>query len=129
MKMLLFGGKRIILIDEECDCMFEVGIGDIELIKAVFVLSVVVLLLIQLLLCFKVKNKVIRLLPAILLSIFTIFFVAMASTATDWENLGYIVPAIFIGFMWLMCSMAWGIWASIKLIKKKKNNESNLLNR
>lgn len=129
MKMLLFGGKRTILIDEECDCMFYVWIGDIEFIKAVLVLSGVVLLLIQLLLCFKVKNKVIRLLPAILLSIFTIFFVAMASTATDWENLGYIFPAIFIGFMWFMCGMAWGIWAIIKLIKKKKDNESNLLNR
>ena len=126
MKRLLFGGKRTILIDEECDCMFEIGIGDIELIKAVFVLSVVVLLLIQLLLCFKVKNKVIRLLPAILLSIFTIFFVAMASTATDWENLGYIFPIIFIGVMWLMCGIAWGIWGSIKLIKKKKDNKDNL---
>ena len=102
--------------------MFDVWIGDIELIKAVLVLSVGVLLLIQLLLCFKVKNKVIRLLPAILLSIFTIFFVAMASTATDWENLGYIFPTIFIGFMWLMCGIAWGIWAIIKLIKRKKGN-------
>lgn len=129
MKMLLFGGKRTILIDEECDCMFDVWIGNIELIKTVFVLSGVVFLLIQLLLCFKVKNKVIRLLPAILLSIFTIFFVAMASTATDWENLGYIFPAIFLGSMWFMFGMAWGIWAIIKLIKKKKDNESNLLNR
>ena len=109
--------------------MFDVWIGDIELIKAVLVLSVGILLLIQLLLCFKVKNKIIRLLPVILLSIVTIFFVAMASTATDWENLGYIFPAIFIGFMWLMCGMAWGIWASIKLIKKEKDNESNLLNK
>lgn len=102
--------------------MFDVWIGDIELIKAVLVLSVGILLLIQLLLCFKVKNKIIRLLPVILLSIVTIFFVAMASTATDWENLGYIFPAIFIGFMWIACCMAWGIWAIIKLVKKKKGN-------
>ena len=102
--------------------MFDVWIGDIELIKAVLVLSVDILLLIQLLLCFKVKNKIIRLLPVILLSIVTIFFVAMASTATDWENLGYIFPAIFIVFMWPMCGIAWGIWAIIKLIKKKKDN-------
>ena len=101
--------------------MFDVWIGDIELIKAVLVLSGVVLLLIQLLLCFKVKNKVIRLLPAILLFTFTIVFATMASTATDWENLSYIFPAIFIGFMWFMCGMAWGIWAMIKLIKKKIN--------
>ena len=102
--------------------MFDVWIGDIELIKVVLVLSVGVLLLIQLLLCFKVKNKNIRLLPVILLSIVTIFFVAMASTATDWENLGYIFPAIFIGFMWLVCGMAWGIWAIIKLVKKKRGD-------
>ena len=102
--------------------MFDVWIGDMELIKVVLVLSVGVLLLIQLLLCFKVKNKNIRLLPVILLSIVTIFFVAMASTATDWENLGYIFPAIFIGFMWIACGMVWGIWAIIKLVKKKKDN-------
>ena len=102
--------------------MFDVWIGDMELIKVVLVLSVGVLLLIQLLLCFNVKNKNIRLLPVILLSIVTIFFVAMASTATDWENLGYIFPAIFIGFMWIACGMVWGIWAIIKLVKKKKGN-------
>lgn len=102
--------------------MFDVWIGDMELIKVVLVLSVGVLLLIQLLLCFKVKNKNIRLLPVILLSIVTIFFVAMASTATDWENLDYIFPAIFIGFMWIACGMVWGIWAIIKLVKKKKGN-------
>ena len=101
--------------------MFDAWIGGIELIRAVLVLSGVVFLLIQLLLCFKVKNKVIRLLPVILLSIVTMFFVVMAGTASDWENLGYIFPAIFIGFMWFMCGMAWGIWAIIKLIKKTMN--------
>ena len=100
--------------------MFDVWIGDIELIRAVLFLFGVVLLLIQLLLCFKGKNKVVRLLPAVLLSIVTIFFIVMAATATDWENLGYIFPVIFIGFLWFMCGMAWGIWAIIKFIKKKK---------
>ena len=121
MKMLLFGGKRTILIDGECGCMFDAWICGIELIRAVLVLSGVVFLLIQLLLCFKVKNKVIRLLPVILLSIVTMFFVVMAGTATDWENLGYIFPAFFLGFMWFMCGMAWGIRAIIKLIKKTMN--------
>ena len=102
--------------------MFDVWIDDIKLIKAVLVLSVAVLLLIQLSLCFKAKNKVIRLLPVILLSLVTIFFVAMASTSTDWENLAYIFPGIFIGFMWIVCGIAWGIWVIIKLIKKKKGN-------
>ena len=102
--------------------MFDVWIGDIEFTTAVLIFSVVVLLLIQLLICFKVKNKVIRLLPVILLSIFTIFLVAMASTATGWDNLGYIFLAIFTGGMWLMCGVAWSIWGIIKRIKKKKGN-------
>ena len=101
--------------------MLDIWIGDIEFTTVVLVFSVVVLLLIQLLICFKVKNKVIRLLPVILLSIFTIFFVAMTSTATGWDNLGYVFLAIFTGFMWLMCGIAWGIWAIVKLIKKKKD--------
>ena len=75
--------------------MLDIWIGDIEFTTVVLVFSVVVLLLIQLLICFKVKNKVIRLLPVILLSIFTIFFVAMTSTATGWDNLGYVFLAIF----------------------------------
>ena len=102
--------------------MLDIWIGDIEFTTVVLVFSVVVLLLIQLLICFKVKNKVIRLLPVILLFIFTIFFVAMTSTATGWDNLGYVFLAIFTGFMWLMCGIAWGIWAIVKLIKKKKDN-------
>ena len=101
--------------------MLDIWIGDIEFTTVVLVFSVVVLLLIQLLICFKVKNKVIRLLPVILLSIFTIFFVAMTSTATGWDNLGYVFLAILTGFMWLMCGIAWGIWAIVKLIKKKKD--------
>lgn len=101
--------------------MFDVWIGDIDLTTAVGFFSIVILL-IQLLFCFKVRNTVIRLLPVILFSIFTIFFVAMASTSTGWDNLGYIFITIFIGDMWLMCGMAWGIWAIIKFIKKKKTD-------
>lgn len=48
--------------------MFDVWMGDIELTTAVLIFSVVVLLPIQLLLCFRVKSKAIRLLPVVLLS-------------------------------------------------------------
>ena len=102
--------------------MFDVWMGDIELTTAVLIFSVVVLLPIQLLLCFKVKSKVIRLLPVILLSIPTIIFVMMSVAITGWDGLGYIFLAIFTGFMLLMCGVGWGIWAISKLIKKKKGN-------
>ena len=102
--------------------MFDVWMGDIELTTAVLIFSVVVLLPIQLLLCFKVKSKAIRLLPVILLSIPTIIFVMMSVAITGWDGLGYIFLAIFTGFMLLMCGVGWGIWAINKLVKKKTGN-------
>lgn len=102
--------------------MFDVWMGDIELTTAVLIFSIVVLLPIQLLLCFKVKSRAIRLLPVILLSIPTIIFTVMSVAITGWDGLGYIFLAIFTGFMLLMCGVGWGIWAISKLIKKKKAN-------
>jgi hypothetical protein len=46
----------------------------------------------------------------------------MAITIPGWDGLGYVFLAIFTGFMMFMCGVAWGIWAIIKLIKKKKGN-------
>ena len=108
--------------DEECDCMFDVWMGDIELTTAVLIFSLIVLLPIQLLLCFKVKSKAIRLLPIILLSIPTLIFIVMSTTTQGWDGLGYIFLAFFTGFMMLICGVGWGIWAISKLIKKKKCN-------
>jgi len=102
--------------------MFDVWTGDIELTTATLIFSIVVLLPIQLLLCFKVKSRAIRLLPVILLSIPTIIFTVMSVAITGWDGLGYIFLAIFTGFMLLMCGVGWGIWAISKLIKKKKGN-------
>ena len=102
--------------------MFDVWMGDIELTTAVLIFSIVVLLPIQLLLCFKVKSRAIRLLPVILLSIPTIIFTVMSVAITGWDGLGYIFLAIFTGFMLLMCGVGWGIWAISKLSKKKKAN-------
>ena len=102
--------------------MFDVWMGDIELTTAVLIFSIVVLLPIQLLLCFKVKSRAIRLLPVILLSIPTIIFTVMSVAITGWDGLGYIFLAIFTGFMLLLCGVGWGIWAISKLIKKKKAN-------
>lgn len=102
--------------------MFDVWMGDIELTTAVLIFSLVVLLPIQLLLCFKVKSKAIRLLPIILLSIPTLILIVMSTTTQGWDGLGYIFLAVFTGFMMLICCVGWGIWAISKLIKKEKCN-------
>lgn len=99
--------------------MFDLYIGDIELATVFLVFSIIVLLPIQLLLCFKVKSKVIRLIPLILLFIFTLIFVVMATTTHGWDAIGYIFLSIFTGIMMLICGVAWGIWAIIKHKQKK----------
>ena len=99
--------------------MFDVWMGDIEITTVALIFSVVVLLPIQLLLCFKGKSRAIRLLPVILLSMLSIIFVMMSVALSGWDGLGYIFLAIFTGFMLLMCGIGWGIWAITKLIRKK----------
>ena len=102
--------------------MFDIWMGDIELTTVVLIFSIVVLLPAQLLLCFKVKSKVIRLLPVGFLSIPTIIFTVMSAVTTGWAGLGYIVLALLTGFMLLICSMGWGIWAITRFVKRIKSN-------
>ncbi len=100
--------------------MFDVWMGDIELTTLVLIFSVIVLLPVQLLLCFKVKRKAIRMLPVIILSVPTIIFIVMSVVIPGWDGLGYIFLAIFSGFMLFMCGIGWGIWAITKAVRKKR---------
>ncbi len=104
--------------------MFDVWLGDIELTTLTLIFSVLVLLPGQLLLCFKVRSVVIRLLPIILLLIPTILFIMMSVTATGWDTLGYLFLAIFAGFMLFTCGVGWAIWGVAKLIKRKKQRSN-----
>ncbi len=99
--------------------MFDVWMGDMELTAFTLVFSIAVLLPIQLLLCFKVKNKAIRLLPVILLSISAICWILLSVAITGWDGLGYLFLAIFTGFMLFICGIAWGIWGIAKFAKRK----------
>ena len=105
--------------------MFDIWIGDIELTAFVLIFSIVLLLPVQLLLCFKVKSKAIRLLPVIVLSIPTIIFTVMSVAIAGWDSLGYIFLALFSGFMLLMCGMGWGIWAITRLVKRASSKPTD----
>ena len=100
--------------------MFDVWMGEIELTTAVSIFSVIVLLPIQLFLCFKVKSKTIRLLPVTVLFIATIIFTVMSVATIGWDGLGYAFLAIFSGFMLLVCSVCWGAWWIVKCKKQSK---------
>ncbi len=103
--------------------MFDIWIGDIELTTFVLIFSIVELLPIQLLLCFKIKSKVIRLLPVAVISIPAICFLAMAIAIPGWDSLGYLFLAIFAGIMLLTCGIGWGIWGIANFAKRKSKNK------
>ena len=101
--------------------MGDMWIRDIEVTTLIAISSVLVVLPIQLLLCFKVKPVFLRLLPSILLTATTIFLFTMMTTSRDWDALGYAVLGVFSGVLLIFCGIGWGIWAIVRCIKKKKS--------
>lgn len=86
------------------------------------VLTVVVPLmaaaLIQLLLCFRVKSSLLRLLPVCLCSAAAAFQLLMACLSDGMAVLGFEVMAIFSGLLLLACGAGWLIWAAAAGRKK-----------
>lgn len=97
--------------------MFDVWFGGIDPITLVLAFSVFALLAIQLLLCFKVRSIVVRLLPVIALSILSIYFIIMTAVTGEWSSLGFALLAIFSTFLLLVCGVGWALWA---IIRQKK---------
>ena len=95
-------------------------IRDIEVTTLIAITSVLVVLPIQLLLCFKVKPVFLRLLPSILLTGTTILLFAMMAASRDWDAIGYAVLGVFSGVLLIFSGIGWGIWAIVRCIKKKK---------
>ena len=104
--------------------MGDMWIRDIEITTLIAITSVLVVLPIQLLLCFKVKPVFLRLLPSILLTATTIFLFTMMTTSRDWDALGYAVLGVFSGVLLIFSGSGWGIWAIVRCIRKKKNYEN-----
>ena len=100
--------------------MGDMWIRDIEVTTLIAITSVLVVLPIQLLLCFKVKPVFLRLLPSILLTGTTILLFAMMAASRDWDAIGYAVLGVFSGVLLIFSGIGWGIWAIVRCIKKKK---------
>ena len=101
--------------------MFDVWIGDMNIAPFLWIFTLAVVLPIQLALCFKVKSKILRLLPVVVLSILAVAAAIAAATSIDWDALFYLICAVYLGIMLFICGIAWGIWALVVLIRKKKD--------
>ena len=99
--------------------MGDMWIRDIEVTTLIAITSVLVVLPIQLLLCFKVKPIFLRLLPSILLTGTTILLFAMMAASRDWDAIGYAVLGVFSGVLLVFSGIGWGIWGLVALIRKR----------
>ena len=101
--------------------MGDMWIRDIEITTLIAITSVLVVLPIQLLFCFKVKPVFLRLLPSILLTATTILLFTMMATSRDWDAIGYAVLGVFSGVLLIFSGIGWGIWVIVRCIRKTKN--------
>ena len=99
--------------------MFNVWHGNIGYTALILIVSVVIVLPVQLLLCLKVRNFAIRLLPVIILSVFIGIFVIMVFSVRDLRVVGYLLLAVYAGIMMFFCGIGWGIWAITYKIKNR----------
>ena len=84
--------------------------------------STLLIIAIQLALCFKAKKLLIKLLPTILSAAAAILFCILTFTVRDWSALVYIVFAFFAGVMLISSGIAWVIWAIAKIKKAKSES-------
>ena len=101
--------------------MFDVWIGDMNFGLLILVIAAVVVLPVQLLLCFKVKSLVIRLMPIIILFMVIVVIIVTNLDTSGWDGLVFIFDAIYAAFMVLMCGIGWGVWAIVRFIKRRRN--------
>jgi len=105
--------------------MFDVYIGDIDLTTVIIFGSILVLIPLQLLMCFKMKKIWVKLLPMAIFLTLIIAFVCMIPIAKGWDGIGYWILAMLSGIMLAACAIGWFIWFVIKMIKKDKQIEVN----
>ena len=100
--------------------MIDFGIFKIK--TELFLLIVAVLLfLLQLLLCFKVKSLTLRFLPTLILGAMIAVFVILTFLTDGWDSLGFLVLAIWTALLLIPCGIGWLVWAIIK--KRKSSNK------
>lgn len=100
--------------------MFDIWIGEINATVLILILSLVIVLPVQLLLCFKVRSRMVRLAPVIGFLLLGEICLLMDLAASGWDGLGYIICAIYAAFMMLICGIGWAIWAVISCVKKNR---------
>ena len=100
--------------------MFDIWYGDIPVTNLVIGLSLIIILPIQILICFKAKSIFVRFIPIIVFTAAVLIWIILSFAVAGWDGLLYLFFAIYMIFMIFVCGIGWGIWALIKYKGAKK---------
>ena len=84
---------------------------EVDATTAVVVISAIGVLLLQLFLCFKVKQIFVKLIPIAALIVSTIVFSICSATINGWEGFEYLFFALLSFGLIFVCGIGWGVWA------------------
>ncbi len=98
--------------------MFDawLGIGDINFTSLMMIVSLVVVLPLQIWLCFKGKSVWIRLAPMILFALLELVFLLLGFSG--WQFIVFLYFAVCTAFMLFACGVGWLVWAGTMLVRK-----------
>lgn len=98
--------------------MMDIHAGSLNLGEILMFLVIPLTFVVQLLLCFRVKSLIIRLIPSAIFAVITALLFIGAITAGGWEGIGYLILAVWAAVLLAACLIPWGIYLICKLIKK-----------
>ena len=92
--------------------------GTVDIRTDIFVLILFfAIILLQLLICFKVKSKILCLLPVIIFACASVILAVASLFFDTWDTVGFLFLAICSALLLIACGIGWWIW---KMICKKR---------
>ena len=97
------------MVDPNSFVFFEFDMPTMVVLFSIFLTSIV-----QLLLCFKAKKTLVKLLPVALLAVATIVLYIIARNVGGWDALGYLFFVVLCFGLLIVCGICWGVWAVVR---------------
>ena len=97
-----------------------ITIGGIDITVLFIIFAVVVIIPVQLLLCFKAEKLWTRLTPIFFSSLATIVCIVMSLSSSGWDTLGWLIIAIYCISSIAVCGIGWLVWFIVMRAKSKK---------
>ena len=86
----------------------------------IFTALSILIITVQLLLCFKIKRVWLRLIPTLLIGGVTVAFYVLLRLATGWEVIGYLLLLLGAGLLFVVDFFAWILFAILRRLKKRE---------